>query len=66
MNHPYKKVFIIRNSDNIPLHSQEPMALQEAINRYNREIATDKKLGIHESDRDYNIYDIERNEVILW
>lgn len=65
MKHAYKKVFIIRNSDNIPLHAQEPMTLQQAINRYNREIQTDKALGIHTSVKDYNIYDIDRKEVIL-
>lgn len=65
MKQAYKKVFIIRTQDNIPLYAQEPMTLQQAINRYNREIAEDKRLGLHISDRDYNIYDTERNEVVL-
>lgn len=64
MKQAYKKVFIVRNSDNIPL-KQEYMTLQQAIYRYNREIAEAKRLGLYESDKDFNIYDTEKKEVVL-
>lgn len=64
MKHAYKKVFIVRDCNNIPLR-QEPMTLQQAINRYNREIKEAKKLGLLQSDKDFNIYDIEKGEIVL-
>ena len=64
MKQAYKKVFIVRNSDNIPL-KQEYMTLQQAIYRYNLEIENAKKLGLYESDHDFNIYDTEKHEVVL-
>lgn len=65
MKHEYKKIYIIRTSDNIPLHNQIPMTLQQAVNRYNREIAECKRLGIYTSPHDFNIYDTEKQEVVL-
>ena len=65
MKHEYKKIYIIRNSDNIPLHAQEPMTLQQAVNRYKHEINELKKLGLYQSPYDFNIYDTERHEVVL-
>lgn len=64
MNKAYEKVYIVRNSDNIPL-KQEYMTLQQAVHRYNLEIETAKKLNLYESDRDFNIYDTKRHEVVL-
>ena len=65
MRHAYKKVFIVRNSDNIPLHNQEYMTLQQAVNRYNREINEAIRLNLFTSHKDFNIYDTERKEVVL-
>jgi hypothetical protein len=62
---PYKRTFIIRTDDNIPLHAQDYMTLNEAIQRYNREIATDKKLGLYDNDNQYNIYDTRTKQVVL-
>lgn len=64
MKEAYEKVFIVRTADNIPL-KQELMTLQQAINRYNLEIKEAKRLGLYTSDKDYNIYDTKRNEVVL-
>lgn len=64
MKEAYEKVYIVRNSDNIPL-KQEYMTLQQAINRYNIEIENAKKLNLYESDKDFNIYDTKRNRVVL-
>lgn len=64
MNSAYEKVYIVRNSDNIPL-KQEVMTLQQAVHRYNLEIENAKKLNLYTSDKDFNIYDTKRNVVVL-
>lgn len=64
MKEAYEKVYIVRTSDNIPL-KQEYMTLQQAVNRYNREIAEAKRLGLYESDKDFNVYDTKRKQVVL-
>ena len=64
MKEAYEKVYIVRNSDNIPL-KQEYMTLNQAIQRYNQEINEAKKLGLYVSDKDFNIYDTKREKVVL-
>ena len=59
-----KEVYIVRNSDNIPLR-QEYMTLRQAVYRYNLEIENAKKLNLYTSDKDFNIYDTKREEVVL-
>jgi hypothetical protein len=64
MKEAYEKVYIVRNSDNIPL-KQDYMTLNQAIYRYNLEIANAKKLNLYTSDEDFNIYDTKRHKQVL-
>lgn len=67
--HAYKRIFIVRDAaTGIPLHEQEPMTMQQAVERYDREVeymVEHFKISRKDAEKAWEIYDIEKEVIVL-